>query len=128
MASPARNWGKKRTVCGIKKVKIAPVSHSKRSVKGGKMKRYSLRVLAFVALGCMFAALCAAQESLGDKAREIRKKKPAEPTTKVITNEDITTAGSEGNSPAGKSSRRKAGVNGGGSALGGPGLASPTFK
>ena len=92
MASPARNWGKKRTVCGINKVKIAPVSHSKRSVKGGKMKRYSLRVLAFVALGCMFAALCAAQESLGDKAREIRKKKPAEPTTKVVTNEDITTA------------------------------------
>jgi hypothetical protein len=56
------------------------------------MNRYSLRLLVFVAFGCTFAALSVAQVSLGDKARELRKKKPAEPTTRVITNEDIATA------------------------------------
>lgn len=50
------------------------------------MKNQSLLILAFT---CTFTALAAAQQSLGDAAREARKNKPPEPTTKVVTNDDF---------------------------------------
>jgi TolA-binding protein len=53
------------------------------------MKRFVSHTLVFLALGCTFTALCSAQQTLGDAAREARKNKPSEPTTKVITNDDF---------------------------------------
>ena len=53
------------------------------------MKRFVSHTLVFLALGCTFTALSAAQQSLGDAAREARKNKPPEPTTKVVTNDDF---------------------------------------
>ena len=53
------------------------------------MKQFVSHALVFLALGCAFPALAAAQQSLGDVAREVRKNKPPEPTTKVVTNEDF---------------------------------------
>src|SRR5690348_5937231 len=53
------------------------------------MKRVVSHTLVFLALGCTFTALSAAQQSLGDAAREARKNKPPEPTTKVVTNDDF---------------------------------------
>jgi len=50
------------------------------------MKKQALVILAF---GCTFTALSAAQQSLGEAAREARKNRPPEPTTKVITNDDF---------------------------------------
>src|SRR5690348_548466 len=53
------------------------------------MKKFASQMLLVVALGCVFATLSAAQQSLGDAARAARKNKPSEPTTKVITNDDF---------------------------------------
>jgi len=53
------------------------------------MKKVCSETLLILALGCTFATLSAAQQSLGDAARQARKNKPAEPTTKVITNDDF---------------------------------------
>jgi hypothetical protein len=50
------------------------------------MRTHKLVILAF---GCTFTALAAAQQTLGDAAREARKNKPPEPTTKVVTNDDF---------------------------------------
>src|SRR5437763_7315915 len=51
-----------------------------------KFVSYTLAILAF---GCTVTTFAAAQQSLGDAAREARKNKPAEPTTKVVTNDDF---------------------------------------
>jgi len=51
-----------------------------------KFVSYTLAILAF---GCTLTTFAAAQQSLGDAAREARKNKPAEPTTKVVTNDDF---------------------------------------
>ena len=53
------------------------------------MKKVVSKTLLILALGCTFATLSAAQQSLGDAAREARKNKPPEPTTTVITNDDF---------------------------------------
>lgn len=53
------------------------------------MKKVLSKALLILALGCVFSSLCAAQQSLGEAARQARKNKPPEPTTKVITNDDF---------------------------------------
>lgn len=53
------------------------------------MKQIVSRTLIILAFGCTFAALCAAQQTLGDAGRQARKNKPPEPTTRVITNDDF---------------------------------------
>jgi len=50
------------------------------------MKQFFAYAAVFLALGC---SLAAAQGSLGDVAREARRNKPAEPTTRVVTNDDF---------------------------------------
>lgn len=58
------------------------------------MKQATLvRSLLILAFGSLLTLSTAAQ-SLGDAARQARKNKPAEPTTKVITNDDIATSSS----------------------------------
>lgn len=57
-------------------------------------------ILAFIFI-VMTAAAVAQQKSLGEAARQARKNKPAEPTTKVITNDDIASPPSKpADSPA----------------------------
>ena len=53
------------------------------------MNRFVSYKLVILAFGCTLATLATAQQSLGDAAREARKNKPAEPTTKVVTNDDF---------------------------------------
>jgi len=50
------------------------------------MRKQALIIIAFAST---FSALCAAQQSLGEAARQARRNKPPEPTTKVITNDDF---------------------------------------
>ena len=50
------------------------------------MKQFFAYAAVFLALGC---GLAAAQGSLGDVAREARRNKPAEPTTRVVTHDDF---------------------------------------
>src|SRR5690242_14341899 len=47
------------------------------------------RSLFTIMLASFLATAAAAQQSLGEAARQARKNKPAEPTTKVITNDDL---------------------------------------
>ena len=47
------------------------------------------QALVFLAFGCTFSVVSAAQQSLGDAARQARRNKPPEPTTRVITNDDF---------------------------------------
>jgi hypothetical protein len=47
------------------------------------------RSLLVLGLGFTLSVTAVAQDSLGDAARQARKNKPPEPTTKVITNEDL---------------------------------------
>ena len=53
------------------------------------MKQFVSPTLVLLAFACIFTMPSAAQQSLGDAAREARKNKPPEPTTKVITNDDF---------------------------------------
>ena len=47
------------------------------------------RFAVIVSLGFTLSTAAVAQQSLGEAARELRKNKPPEPTTKVITNDDL---------------------------------------
>ena len=54
------------------------------------MKRSTIySAIVIVSVVIIFTAAAAAQQPLGDIARQARKSKPAEPTTKVITNESL---------------------------------------
>jgi HAMP domain-containing protein len=55
------------------------------------MRHYLIvRVSTIIAVTFLIATAAAAQQmSLGDISREIKKNKPAEPTTRVITNDDL---------------------------------------
>ena len=58
------------------------------------MKHSSIvTTLVTITFGCLLTISASAQ-SLGDAARKARQNKPAEPTTKVITNDDISTPSS----------------------------------
>ena len=57
------------------------------------MKPCVPRLPVVVSLGFFLVAGAAAQQSLGDAAREARKNKPSEPTTKVITNDELRSSG-----------------------------------
>jgi hypothetical protein len=54
------------------------------------MRHYFIaRVFIIIAIAFPMTTAAIAQQSLGELAREARKNKPAEPTSKVITNEDL---------------------------------------
>lgn len=54
------------------------------------MRKNSIVRAASIAICLLlFSAAAIAQQSLGEAARQARKNKPAEPSTRVITNEDI---------------------------------------
>lgn len=57
------------------------------------MKPCVPRLPVAISLGFFLIAGAAAQQSLGDAAREARKNKPSEPTTKVITNDELRSSG-----------------------------------
>lgn len=54
----------------------------------------SFRLILLVGLAACVAVSAAAQQSLGDAARKARQNRPPEPTTRVITNDDIATGSS----------------------------------
>ena len=49
-----------------------------------------IRSLVALSLAWSLGTSAAAQQSLGEAARQVRKNKPSEPTTKVITNDDLS--------------------------------------
>jgi hypothetical protein len=59
----------------------------------------SLRPFLLVGLAGCVTVSAAAQQSLGDAARKARQNRPAEPTTRVITNDDIATGASSSRAP-----------------------------
>jgi hypothetical protein len=50
---------------------------------------FMARVFIVIAAAFLITTAASGQQSLGELARQARKNKPAEPTTKVITNEDL---------------------------------------
>jgi len=57
------------------------------------MKLSILRCILISTLGVSLLGSAAAQQSLGEAARKARKNKPPEPTTKVLTNDDLKSSG-----------------------------------
>lgn len=57
------------------------------------MKPCIPRFILIMSIGLTLTGVAAAQQSLGEVARQVRKHKPAEPTTKVITNDEIRSSG-----------------------------------
>lgn len=57
------------------------------------MKLSILRCILIGSLGVSLLGSAAAQQSLGEAARKARKNKPPEPTTKVITNDELKSSG-----------------------------------
>jgi hypothetical protein len=52
-------------------------------------KRFRLQLVIVSVLTLVLAAAAMAQQSLADRARQLRKNKPAQPSTKVITNDTL---------------------------------------
>jgi hypothetical protein len=66
---------------------------TKGAVSDTVMKPCIPRFILISSLGILFTGAAVAQQSLGEVARQVRKNKPAEPTTKVITNDELRSSG-----------------------------------
>lgn len=92
LASWHINRGEKRRFYGTNEVKIAPATPTSALPDAFmKLKIPSLLLVSSLSVSLLGTGL--AQQSLGDAARQARKNKPTEPTTKVITNDDLKSSG-----------------------------------